>query len=141
MNPGLIAAALVAGGTALWMTIADRQMRDVVDASLRLRRTMQTDPARTLTRLCARSGNARTMIGEVRMPPLTGASLLTCVASVHHRPGRPRERGAPPPSWPPASCAKPHGGYLEPVRFRQIRVCCSQGQAPCLFEWRFFMKS
>ncbi len=143
-NPGLLAAMLVAGGTSVWLTIADRQMRDVAEASLRLRRSLQTDPVNTMGQACERTGMPEILLGKVHLLPLTGARRLTCVASVLHR----RPAGAPPPYWWPASCEKPFGGYLEPVRFRQIRVCCQrqqghhlEGTAPCLFEWRFFMKS
>jgi len=143
-NPGLLATMLVAGGTSIWLVIADRQMRDVAEASLKLRRALQTDPADTMRQLCQPAGMALQVIGKVHLPPLSGARTLTCVASVFHR----RRPGSPPPFWQPASCETPFGGYLEPVRFRQIRVCCQrrlgplgEGQAPCLFEWRFFMKS
>ncbi len=143
-SPGLLLAALVLAGTALWLTAADKQMSSIVEKSVGLRRGLQVDPGGTLESVCAASGQPKIKLGAVAMLNLNSGVNLVCHAEINHRRGQHQSSPAiGDSSWLPASCTSPAGRprRLEPVRFRQIRVCCQQGKKPCVFAWRFFMKS
>ena len=150
--PGLVGAAMLLVASGLWMHSADKGMREVLDKSTALRRSLQTDPAATLASACTAQGTALVGLGKVALPPWrdgwSGSPFLTCSAEIKHRKGpkgRAEGLGQPGPDsmWQAARCGAPAGRppRLEPVRFRQIRVCCQRGKGPCLFDWRFFMKS
>lgn len=143
-SAGMIAACAVGGSMAVWLSIADGNMRQITRESMDLRHRLMTDPATTIHELCRDTASPVAHLGVVRLPPWTGGGPLSCEATLLHRSRRESSGEQSPGSashWTPADCKLPFGGYLEPVRFRQIRVCCSRDGQGCLFKWRFFMKS
>lgn len=151
-SPGMAGAAMVLVAAGILLHNADREMTSVLKGSLALRRSLQTDPAGTMARACEGQAAPKVQLGGITLNVGQGGMKsplgFSCNAVVLHRKGaRGRtENGAAIPGetfWQTASCEIPAGRarHLEPVRFRQIRVCCQRGERPCLLEWRFFMKS
>jgi|GEM_PF-2300521 len=151
-SPGMAGAAMVLVASGILLHKADKEMTSVLKASLALRRSLQTDPAETMARACEGQATPKVQLGgialNVEQGGMTSPVGFSCNAIILHRKRAKghKENGEAIPGetfWQTASCGIPVGRAprLEPVRFRQIRVCCQRGERPCLMEWRFFMKS
>lgn len=151
-SPGLAGAAMLLLASGVLLHKADKEMTSVLKRSLALRRSLQVDPAATMASACGGQATPRVHLGGIALrvgPEGTPSPLdFACNAVIRHRKGtrgHKENREAIPGEtfWQTAACGTPAGRAvrLEPVRFRQIRVCCQRGERPCLLEWRFFMKS
>ena len=151
-SPGMAGAAMLLLASGILLHKADREMTSVLERSLALRHSLQTDPAGTMASACGGQAMPKVHLGGIALHAGLGGTPsplgLSCNAVILHRKGTRghKENGEAIPGetfWQTASCGIPAGRAprLEPVRFRQIRVCCQRGERPCLLEWRFFMKS